>query len=150
MKLFLIPVGVFAFCIAVYIVAYAESEAYSTFQEFDMHRLKFRFDDAEKLVNSDQVREVLEMIRGRGYTFSRLNAGPYRKLEDEESLSDGRVKLKIAQELGRGPGSAPGTLGTVNVREHIECVMVETSDGWKVDRLTIRDEWLDGAPPEDL
>ncbi len=146
MKLFLIPFGALALCIGVYIVAYADSAAYAAFAEFDMHRLKFRFDEAEKFVDSGQVRDVLATIRSRGYTMSRLNAGPYRKLQDEESLGEGRVKLKIVQELGRGPGSAPGTLGTVNVREHIEVVMKEAPDGWKVTQLTIRDEWLDGAP----
>ena len=149
MKMFLVPVGALALCFVVYLVAYADSAAYTAFAEFDMHRLKFRFDEAEEFVDSEQVRETLREIRGRGYTMSRLNAGPYRKLESEESLGGGRVRLKIVQELGRGPGSAPGTLGTVNVREHIEAVMKETSDGWKITKFVIRDEWLD-EPPEDF
>ncbi len=149
MKLFLVPGGALVLCLVIYVVAFAESEAYATFVEFDMHRLKFRWDKAEKFVDSEQVRDVLTTIRSRGYTMSRLNAGPYRKLESEESLGGGRVRLKMVQELGRGPGSAPGTLGAVNVREHIEAVMKETPDGWKITQLTIRDEWLYGDP-EDL
>ena len=144
MKLFLIPVGALGLCLVVYLVAYAESEAYATFVEFDMHRLKFRFDEAEKFVDSEQVRSVLRTVRSRGYTMSRLNAGPYRKLESEESLGGGRVRLKMVQELGRGPGSAPGMMGAVNVREHIEAVMKSTPDGWKITQLTITDEWIGG------
>ena len=148
MKLILVPAGAVALCLVIYLVAFAESEAYATFAEFDMHRLKFRWDKAEKFVDSEQVRDVLSTIGSRGYTMSRLNAGPYRKLESEESLGGGRVRLKMVQELGRGPGSAPGTLGAVNVQEHIEAVMKETPDGWKITQLTIRDEWLYGDPED--
>ena len=146
MKLILVPAGAVALCLVIYLVAFAESEAYATFAEFDMHRLKFRWDKAEKFVDSEQVRDVLSTLASRGWTFSRLNAGPYRKLESEESMGGGRVRLKIVQELGRGPGSAPGTMGAVNVREHIEAVMKDTPDGWKITRFTIRDEWIDGRP----
>lgn len=144
MKLLVVPGLALAICVGVYFVAFAESKAYATFVEFDMARLKFKFDDAEKHVDSEQVREVLRDIRARGWTASRLNAGPYRKLISEDSLGGGRVRLKIRQELGRGPGSAPGQLGAANVREHIDVVMKETPDGWKLTKLEIRDEWLDG------
>lgn len=142
-QLLLVPVGALVLCVGIYYVAFAESAAYSAFEEFDMHRLKFRFDDAEKLVSSDQVREYLEEFRAGGYTMSRLNAGPYRKLESESTMSDGRVRLSVVQELGRGPGSAPGTLGTVNLKEHIVATMRQTDDGWKVDEFRVKNEWLD-------
>lgn len=148
MKLLLVPVAALVICTGIYYVAFAESEAYATFGEFDMARLKFRFDEAEKYVDSEQVREVLRRIRARGWTASRLNAGPYRKLVSEDSLGGGRVRLKIKQELGRGPGSAPGQLGAVNVREHIDVVMKDTPDGWKITQLEIRDEWLGGDPDD--
>ena len=149
MKLLVVPVGALCLCFVIYLVAFAESEAYITYGEFDLHRLKFRWAKAEAFVDSEQVKQVLARIRSRGWTMSRLNAGPYRKLVSEESLGGGRVRLKMKQEVGRGPGSAPGSLGAVNVREHIEVVMKETPDGWKITELSIRDEWL-GDRDEDF
>ena len=148
MKIIVVPVGALLLCIGVYFVAYADSAPYAAYCEFDLHRLKFRFDEAGQFVNSDQVRGALEDFSSGGYTMNRLNAGPYRKLLDEESLGDGKVRLKMSQEVGRGPGSAPGMLGTVNLREQIDAVMIDTPEGWKVESLAIKEEWLDELPPE--
>ena len=111
MKIFAIFCGAILFNVGLYYVVFADSQAYTDFMEFDNLRLHQRFNDAEKLTDSKYVHAFFDKLRAeeksmRGsawYQLHKVHQGPFRRLQKEKSLPDGRVGLVVSQELLRGP-----------------------------------------------
>ncbi len=152
-KTALLLVGIFLGCVAIYHVAYAESEAYIAFGKFDILRLKQRYGEAAEWAATDEARQFFADLKrkerewGRGYyEHHRLAMGPFRRLESETTLPEGRVRLEVEQDIRRGPAELVGISGPANVREHITVEMLDTEDGWKVARFELREEILEELP----
>ncbi len=140
--------------VAVYFLFFTDSEAYAAYQTFDNHRLHLRYDACEALASSDQVEDLLDDLRrqqrkmgeARWYKYQELNNGPFRKLVEETTGPDGRVTLKIVQEILRGPPEIVALSPRMNVRETHTVVLLPTEEGWRVDELTIDEDILEPLP----
>lgn len=154
MNKLLVPVFIAALGFVFYKSIFASSAAYEGYVRFADALLFDRWDEARGLTTGPKAQGILDDYETQRAAIGReayrmitgtVHMGPYRTLESETVLADGKVELRVVQEERRG-AVAMAPVGPPNVRHKHRAVMMETAAGWRVDEFEEQTEWLGNAP----